>query len=740
MTTPYDLVRARAEEMDLHPRDKTGGFGCDCPLPGHKAKEGHVWVYRTRNGGYKPTCKGGQGHTEEELVDTFGIPSEGEKPTRGVCTLEAYAELKRLPLDFLRELGLRTKKYCGEAAIEIPLLDESGVLESTIFRTKLAPRELRWKPGAKAIPYGLSRLAEARAAGYIVVVEGQSDCHTLWHRGVPAMGLAGAGGWTRRVESAIGRVPAVFVLIEPGKAGADLAKRLAASEHRERIRLVRLVGAKDPSELHCKDNASFPTAWKRALETAPRLVDEMDQERAARAAAARERCANLLSSPDILAEFRADAAKLIAGEQASVQIIYLAGITRLFNRPVSVLDRGPSGSGKSHATGKVLRFFPESAYHSVTSMSARAIVFSEESFEHRFLYLFEAAGMEDETLQYIIRSLLSEGCVRYDVVEKEPDGKLATRTIVKPGPTGLILTSTRASINPENETRLLAIATDDTRAQTESVMRHIAERAVEDAEPDVDFARWHALQVVLESIDPRVTIPFAPALAAKTRGVAVRLRRDFTTMISLVKAHALLHHATRERDAKGRIVATLGDYEAVRLLVEEFIGEGVGASVSDRIKETVFAVEALTAAGGTCTVTEVAKQLAIDKSAASGRVNKALVAGYLENENAGKRGVAYKLKLGTSLPEGVNVFPTRAELEAEAGHSPEAKPPRGFTADEVRAVFDTDDGGPCPACGRSRFYINGSAPPVCGDCHPPAKPESVRWIEPTTEEVAADAH
>ena len=42
--------------------------------------------------------------------------------------------------------------------------------------------------------------------------------------------------------------------------------------------------------------------------------------------------------------------------------------------------------------------------------------------------------------------------------------------------------------------------------------------------------------------------------------VAVRLRRDFSVVLSLIKAHAILHQATRERDADGRIVATLADY------------------------------------------------------------------------------------------------------------------------------------------------------------------------------------
>jgi hypothetical protein len=42
--------------------------------------------------------------------------------------------------------------------------------------------------------------------------------------------------------------------------------------------------------------------------------------------------------------------------------------------------------------------------------------------------------------------------------------------------------------------------------------------------------------------------------------VAVRQRRDFGQLLTLVRVHALLHRSSRECDAEGRIVATLEDY------------------------------------------------------------------------------------------------------------------------------------------------------------------------------------
>ena len=51
-------------------------------------------------------------------------------------------------------------------------------------------------------------------------------------------------------------------------------------------------------------------------------------------------------------------------------------------------------------------------------MSERALAYGTEPLRHRFLVLFEAAGLESDFASYLVRSLLSEGCVRYETVEK----------------------------------------------------------------------------------------------------------------------------------------------------------------------------------------------------------------------------------------------------------------------------------------------------------------------------------
>src|SRR5262249_26864398 len=161
--------------------------------------------------------------------------------------------------------------------------------------------------------------------------------------------------------------------------------------------------------------------------------------------------------------------------------------------------------------------------------------------EHRMLVIYEAAGLQDGFQAYVLRSLLSEGKILYDTVEKTGDGALGGRRIEKKGPTGLIVTTTAANLHPENETRLISVSVSDTRAQT----RLILDGMVGGARTEEPLEPWHALQVVLELGERRVVIPFDRRLVALIPPVAVRLRRDVGALLSLIEAHAILHQESR---------------------------------------------------------------------------------------------------------------------------------------------------------------------------------------------------
>lgn len=349
---------------------------------------------------------------------------------------------------------------------------------------------------------------------------------------------------------------------------------------------------------------------------------------------------------------------LVPDRFAPARLVYLAVISRVFSRPVSVVLKGPSSSGKSWVVDRVLDLCPPSAYHKLTSMSEKALVYDTEPLVHRMLVVGEAVAIAGTTTGSLLRELLSAGCIRHATVESTPTG-LRPKIIERPGPTGLISTTTEIALHGETETRLLSVTIGDSQAAQRAIYAAWGAKAEGVADIEVDHGRWHALGEWLADGETRVVLPYGQALAERLPTSAVRLQRDLVIVIALVRAHALLHRATRERDAEGRIRATLDDYAIVRELVEPIISAGVGATVRPGVRRVVEAVGDLRQAS--VSQSDLASVLRLDKAAVSRQVREAIEAGWLLNDED-RAGQPAKLKLGDPLPDDGVVLPEAPSL------------------------------------------------------------------------------
>jgi hypothetical protein len=573
------------------------------------------------------------------------------------ATVATYAAWKKLPELFLRSLDLTDLRYHERPALRIPYRDRAGAEVAVRIRRYLdkdpvQDRRFVWRRGDKPQLYGLDRLGRPE---FVVLVEGESDSHTLWYHEVPALGVPGAGTWNEARDARhLEGIARVYVVVEPDRGGEAVKHWLARSAIRDRAYLVDLAPFKDPSAMHCANPTAFKVRFAAALENAVPFGHILAEDRAKRTTEAWQACQALATQPRILEDFaQAYRAAGAVGEACTAMTLYLALTSRFLSRPVSVAVKGPSSGGKSFTVESVLRFFPPEAVYCMTAVSDRALAYTEADLEHRFLVIFEAAGMLGEFASYLIRSLLSEGRLVYEVVEKTQNG-FRPRRIEKQGPTGLLVTTTAVRLHPENETRLLSLQVTDTPEQTRAILRAIAESRV----LVVDPGPWLALQHWLAHAEHRVVIPYASALAEQIPPVAVRLRRDFGQLLALIHAHAILHQATRERDGEGRIVATLEDYAVVSTLVLDVIAEGIDATVAPIVRETVAAVQTLLADGHQeASLRQVAHALGLDKSAAARRIAAAVQLGYLRNLED-RKGRPARLTLGEPLPESVSILPS----------------------------------------------------------------------------------
>jgi hypothetical protein len=354
--------------------------------------------------------------------------------------------------------------------------------------------------------------------------------------------------------------------------------------------------------------------------------------------------------------------KVMAGEHRNAMLLYLIATSRLFDKPMNVAIKGPSSGGKSEIRRQVLEFFPPEDVVVFTVMSEKALLYHEGDFCHKILSMAEACSVQEQELQdLLLRELMSEGKVVYLCVQKI-HGQLVTRKIEKHGPVAFCVTTTKAALHPENETRMLSLEIDDSEAQTKRVLEKLAETTGKNDRPDDSIHYdWQDFQRLLRMVgNKNVVVPFADALAALIPPRATRLRRDFSQIICAIKAHALIHCCRRMNNEKGELMADLDlDYVPVAELVGHITAEGAGIAVSKELLETIGAVEILTVKLPTddgVTAFEVGKKLGLDKSTAHRRLQRGVERGFVVNmELHRNRPGKYRLtdmevEAGTLLP------------------------------------------------------------------------------------------
>ena len=351
-----------------------------------------------------------------------------------------------------------------------------------------------------------------------------------------------------------------------------------------------------------------------------------------------------------------------AGDTAAVELVHVAFCSRALKRPLGLALMGPSASGKTYTANAAIRHHPDDAAHDVSAMSERYLAYADFPTEHRYVFISEASALYHDGIgATIIRELAWNRVLRYGTVVKGDDG-LEAVIIEKPGPTGLITTSTK-DLDSEIATRLIAVHVTDSPDQTRAVVTELARDAAGEIEDDLDLSAWHAASNWLAVAgETRVIVPFAHAIAAAVPTDSVRMRRDFEQVMTVVRAVAFMHQLTRSRDDKGRIVATLEDYVVAYRLLAKTLAVTLDR-VSDEMRDTVGAVHELNEAQELKGVSypALAEKLGLSRSGAWRRVESAVKGGYLANAEE-RKGYPAKLVCADPLPDDRAVLPAPEDI------------------------------------------------------------------------------
>jgi hypothetical protein len=285
----------------------------------------------------------------------------------------------------------------------------------------------------------------------------------------------------------------------------------------------------------------------------------------------------------------------VVGERELIVLTYITATSRVLSYPINVLIKGVSGGGKSFTALHTLELIGSDFINQLASSSALSLVYDARPLAHSVMVLFEANQMQadkqadkDSTFAMLVRTLISEGKIIHQTTVEDPNSPFGRRVerIVREGPIALVTTTT-GELYSENETRMLAWHIHEDREQTAAVMAGLADRALGAVAISADLAIWHDLQRWIALGPNDAVVPFAPQIARGIKPLMVRFRRDVGALFGFIKASALLHQAQRQRDAQGRVVATIADYELAYPIFSKVMAESSGKDVSENVRAVV---------------------------------------------------------------------------------------------------------------------------------------------------------
>jgi hypothetical protein len=177
-----------------------------------------------------PPSRRGETRETAEPLRTFGIAE--------------LADAKRLDAEKLRAWGLTD---LPDGGIEIPYRDTNGNTVAIRYRLALdGANRFRWRQGDTPCLYGLWRLDDWELGSDLYLCEGETDALTLWHAGLPALGIPGATAWKPEWWRNLWEFGRIVIIPDADKAGEQMTERLVATcpDHlRERVQVLRLPEA-----------------------------------------------------------------------------------------------------------------------------------------------------------------------------------------------------------------------------------------------------------------------------------------------------------------------------------------------------------------------------------------------------------------------------------------------------------------------------------------------------------------
>jgi hypothetical protein len=364
-------------------------------------------------------------------------------------------------------------------------------------------------------------------------------------------------------------------------------------------------------------------------------VRDIAVRRKSRNRALRKGALALLRSPyffmKLLAALRRNG---LIGEERNAVVTYIVASSRLLDRPLCLLVKGPSGTGKNFLADSVFALVPPSDVQTLSSSSTRSWNYLGRRLAHKIVYVKERNDASGST--HPSRLLISETQLIHWVATKQR-GRFVRQQRITKGPIAAVSTTTQPRVEVDDETRHISIRVDESQRQTLRIMKSALSTECQLTKKEIRV--WHEVQQLLKTrAKARIEFPqWFHGLAELVSHESVWTRRYFSGFLQACKTVALIRsfrRSTSRQKSTESIKVRFSDFAITTLLFNRAFTDSLNKS-DDEDLDTQLAVQSMSNAknGAAVRATEFAEKMNISLDRAYGLLRKALQSGALRRGN-----------------------------------------------------------------------------------------------------------
>jgi DNA primase len=307
----------------------------------------------------------------------------------------------------------------------------------------------------------------------------------------------------------------------------------------------------------------------------------------------RKEATSFLTAPNLLNRLNdLVGATGIVGERESRLLLLLIASSYKNARPLHALIQGSSGSGKTLLLRKILKLIPAMDGFLWSRVTESSLYNWGDKLRHKLVGIEDWDGLKDEA-QYALRELQSGGVLSSSTSEKQENGKIEACERITSGPIASLMCTTKGSVYEDNMSRCFLVAVDESRAQTDRIIKYQNQMAAGFLERSEELKNQQLIQNMLRILAPKEVVnPFASKVQLPPR--AHKLRRLNQLYQDFVRQVVWWHQLQREQDEKGRLIAQPSDlqqaaelmFDSIVLKVDEL--DGSLRQFFERLKDYVL--------------------------------------------------------------------------------------------------------------------------------------------------------